>query len=118
METDKFSSGKFQTAHKIHSGISDSCSSILCCDSAKYQYWKCSYSGAEDSAYSLSERRSSDRVQYYMEDSSSENSDGGTAWWCIISFRLFAADSFFPIQSPDLSFSEFLPERKWSWHLQ
>ena len=30
-----------------------------------------------------------------MEDSSSENSDGGTAWWCIISFRLFAADIFF-----------------------
>ena len=34
------------TAYKIHSGISDSCSSILCCDSAKYQYRKCSYSGA------------------------------------------------------------------------
>lgn len=36
-----------------------------------------------------------------MEDSSSENSDGGTAWWCIISFRLFAADIFSnPIAGP------------------
>lgn len=42
----------------------------------------------------LSERRSSDRVQYYMEDSSSENSDGGTAWWCIISFRLLLQTFF------------------------
>lgn len=30
----------------------------------------------------------------------------------------FAADIFFLILLPDLSFSEFLPERKWSWHLQ
>ena len=43
----------------------------------------------------LSERRSGDRVQYYMEDPSSENSDGSIAWWCIVSFRLFAADIFF-----------------------
>lgn len=38
---------------------------------------------------------SGDRVQYYMEDPSSENSDGSAAWWCIVSFRLFAADIFF-----------------------
>ncbi len=49
----------------------------------------------KDSAHSLSERRSGDRVQYYMEDPSSENSDGSAAWWCIVSFRLFAADIFF-----------------------
>lgn len=48
-----------------------------------------------NSAHSLSERRSCDRVQYYMEDPSSENSDGSAPWWCIVSFRFFAADIFF-----------------------
>ncbi len=49
----------------------------------------------------LSERRSGDRVQYYMEDPSSENSDGSAAWWCIVSFGLFAANIFSnPIAGP------------------
>ena len=30
-----------------------------------------------------------------MEDPSSENSDGSAPWWCIVSFRFFAADIFF-----------------------
>ena len=34
-------------------------------------------------------------TEYNMEDPSSENSDGSAAWWCIVSFRLFAADIFF-----------------------
>ena len=33
-------------------------------------------------------------------------------------FQAFCCRHFFLILLPDLSFSEFLPERKWSWHLQ
>ena len=36
-----------------------------------------------------------------MEDPSSENSDGSAAWWCIVSFGLFAANIFSnPIAGP------------------
>ena len=33
-------------------------------------------------------------------------------------FQAFCCRHFFLILLLDLSFSEFLPERKWSWHLQ
>ncbi len=35
-----------------------------------------------------------------------------------LSLSGFCCRHFFLILLPDLSFSEFLPERKWSWHLQ
>lgn len=35
-----------------------------------------------------------------------------------LSLSGFLLQTFFLILLPDLSFSEFLPERKWSWHLQ
>lgn len=106
---------KFQTAYKIHSGISDSCSSILCCDSAKplsileMFIFRCEILRI---LFLKKERLTEYHIIWKIR---LPEFDGGTAWcWCIVFSSTGFCWTFFSIQSPDLSFSEFLPERKWS----